>query len=225
MKYSDAHIHLTAKDLETVSGFDAEALTEEQLSAVMEMEKKLSECPVCMARYRFFTESEGTLHALEQLVPAGLSPLAQVLSDRLSTLEERLRDAVSRWLDSPQALLRSLDGTTLRPAAAGAVRGAGRNTEPAILPVPAGDGSFRFRLEEASKLIFRIPRSTENGSPVCLLILGCGGTGFTGIYPLTGLELPGLASPLLDSPEIILGAGEYTLSVPTMEKIYGGEKQ
>ena len=140
--------------------------------------------------------------------------LGQLLSDRLDRLDEQLREGVSRWLEGTQDLLQSLDGAALTPALAGATRGMmTEDGDHRIVTMDEEDGSFSFVIDEPGSLVFRVLRNLEQGTPVCLVITGLEGD-FSEVYPLTGLELPGMKSKTLESPVIQLEAGEYELAVP-----------
>ena len=210
------HSHITLEHLKAVSGY-GDDLPGQELEVVIELEDKLEVCPVCRARYRFFMHSEKTLQVLRELGRAEIVSLGQLLADHLNWLDERLRAEVSRWLEGAQDLLQSLDGAALTTVQAGATRGMMTEGEGrSIVTVDQEDGSFSFVMDEPAELVFRVPSRLDQGTPVCLVISGLD-DGFFGVYPLTGLELPGLSSVTLESPVVRLETGEYELTVPVME--------
>jgi hypothetical protein len=214
--------HINIDEFVRLSQIKTEESSDANFAWLREMNDKIDSCDICKKRYRRYiavqTFFPGDFAAFEPRKETALSSVAALLQDKLAVLDAKIRANVEAWLDSAQNLLGSLEQSSFRPALAGATRGAGGADAELIIPAPVGDGNFEFELSEKTDVIFRIPRKTEDGLPVCLVIAGRGGADFSAVYPLTGLELPGVASPLLDSPKITLEAGEYALCVPTIEE-------
>lgn len=210
--------HITMEELELVGAMDADAISPTESATLMELYEKIEDCVICQTRYRYYLESEADLATLQAAIPVVTFSIADLLQDKLAALDAKIQEKVEVWLDSAQNLLGSLGQSLFQPALAGATRGVESVDTEKIIPVPTGNGNFDFELSEKTDVIFRIPRKTEDGLPVCLVITGRGDTEFSEVFALTGLELSGIVSPLLNSPKITLQAGEYTMCVPTIEE-------
>lgn len=213
--------HITMEELELIGSMDADAISPKESAKLMELYEKIEDCNICQARYRYFLESEATLAALQSAIPIVTFSIADLLQVKLAAFDIKIQEKIEAWLDGAQNLLGSLEQASFQTAPADAIRGTKDIAKPdtkKIIPIAVGDGSFEFELSEKTDLIFRIQRKTEGGLPVCLVITGRSCAEFSEVYSLSGLELPGIVSPLLDSPKITLESGEYTFCVPTIEK-------
>lgn len=218
---ANSHVHITAEQLRTVNSMDADNLDRGEIALLHSILAKTEECPVCRARYDFAMETDQifTLWALraDELPPA--EQAARLLSEKLGSLEQGLREKVSRWLNGAQDCLTSFGSVSLRPAFAGRTRGE-RPESREIACFQSADGApcLDFTLAERTPVLLRVSAAASGSRPVCLILIGREGTAFGEIYPLAD-PLASLGQrggeAKLSSPIIQLEAGEYSAIIPT----------
>lgn len=57
----EKHVHITIEELESIEKFDPYDILPDQSKILMELYERISGCAICLARYRFYLESEMVL--------------------------------------------------------------------------------------------------------------------------------------------------------------------
>jgi hypothetical protein len=223
MLFSEVHRrpeeHLTMEELEAMARMDPDDLSPAELRTLREISRKVDECPVCRTRYLFFRDSSAALDALmprpaqaeirvDELLRAKVARLTAAADQK----DAAWRESLARWLTGAQETLTGAFGrqARLQSALAGAARGSGG----AVTVTAGAGGSYGFSLPEGTALVLEASQNAPGGTPLCAVICGRAGSGFSSVYPLRQLT-PG--RPVLSTEEIWLEAGDYTLCIPTLK--------
>lgn len=213
------HTHISAAQMRAVNNMDTDDLSYDDIALLHSVWKKADECSVCRARYDFAMESDRMLSAItpETETVSIVEKVADLLHAKMISLNSELQEKVSAWIDGAQELLSSLAQPTMQPVMVGAGARGTRGSDTVEIPLtPSESGTFDFVIvNKETKVHFTALPRPEDGNPVCLVIIGRNNTDFFSVYELEH-PLADLGIDDIDSPEITLDVGEYTLCVPVI---------
>ena len=212
-------VHISREDIERYFAIDEFDVKPEEAQFYHDFMKKVMTCSECKTKYMLAVDSKVISDSYKvELGKYLLSSVADIVESKLYKFESVVKDRMQSWLTGSKELLNSFDTVVFGSAQyALATRGETETAAPKIIELNTRDCSCDFEIQERTKVIFKIPRITDEGEPVCLVIEGRNDTEFEEVYELSGLDLPGIRSSTITSPTIELNQGEYTLYVPILK--------
>lgn len=142
--------------------------------------------------------------------------VVRVLTAKWSEVEAGKQDKILAWMDGAKKLLKTYSGqppirwNSESTAVAGTRGMKGRQSDCVDMILFDGrEDGYHFRLSQRLRGRFIIENRTDDGEPVCLVIMGCDDTSFSGIYDLSLLGDRWLRTKKMELP-----AGEYMLYIP-----------
>ena len=218
--------HITLNELKRVAAMDADALDDQDIASLNDINQKMKSCETCHNKYLFFLATQSTFHLMKAGETEPMSRVNEILRRRIAEIgtalnvaDATLQKKIVHWLDGAQSILGGAfeQQARLRPAMDSAMRGSGGNAgKDARITMNISvenNGFFDFKLSEKSFLDFEVKKETEYGVPICIVVFGRNQTEYSVIYPL---ESPSPKAQNLMSDRIELGAGEYTICVLTV---------
>jgi hypothetical protein len=176
---------------------------------LLEISEKRDNCDTCRIRHLVFFETEAFMP-----LPS-TSQLADLMQEKAASLGKDVKEKISRWLDGTQNLLDSFTQARLRaPVLASVTRGTDKSAEEEIAVDVNETGYFDFSLSKEKTIRFTVEKITDSGEPICLAIFGISDPEFAQIYLLESISRK---AKNLNTDNITLPEGDYTLCVPTNE--------
>jgi hypothetical protein len=205
--------HITFKELKIMADMDSDDLFGDNLKLLMEISRKTETCATCRLRYLSFLDSEAIAPKPSTITEN--SQIADLMQEKAALLARDIQLKINRWLDGAQHLLGSFAQAQLRaPALSSVTRGTGTSKDEEIAVEVNENGYFAFSLSKEKTIRFTVEKVTDSGEPICLAIFGISNPEFAEIYPLESISRK---AKNLNTDNITLQPGDYTLCVPTNE--------